>query len=236
MSIPFQQTARTVKFCGDRITEEEKEIIGACLPYDDLPENYDPIISDPVKNNLHGGTAEGVAYLKVWLKMLPRFPKTYLEAFIAQSSGYYSFTPEYTEAQRYGPGSHANVGMTVFNWVKDSRFEDNITCEYLPEMGGMRSFLDDWVMVWHQLPILNLTDCKPLYTWAILMLGWLLLKRREYLGLLPVFACLLMVLTCVASPVNDCFRYYAPVAAAFPGLLALLKLSLQIYPKTERSV
>ena len=35
-------------------------------------------------------------------------------------------------------------------------------------------------------------------------------------------ACVLMVLTCIGMPVNDCFRYFAPVAASFPALLMLL--------------
>ena len=70
---------------------------------------------------------------------------------------------------------------------------------------------------------MNLTDSEPIYTWVIILMGWLFAQRKEYIKLLPIFACLLLVLTCVASPVNDCFRYYAPVAAAFPGLSVLLK-------------
>ena len=57
----------------------------------------------------------------------------------------------------------------------------------------------------------------------MVLLGWLLWKRRAWDKLIPIFACLLMVLTCVASPVNDCFRYFVPVAAAFPSLSILLK-------------
>lgn len=228
LSIPFQQTARTVKFHGDRITEEEKAAIGACLDYDSLPSRYDPIISDPVKNREHGSHADMVNYIRVWARMGLKYPYTYLEAFIAQTSGYYAFTPEYTEDQRYGPGSHSNVGMTIFNWAYDDRFPDWLNCSYVESMEGMRNILDEWVEVWHQIPILNLTDMKPLYTWVIFLMGGMMIRRKEYDKLLPVGACVLMVLTCVASPVNDCFRYYAPVAASFPGLLMLLPKDMEI--------
>ena len=221
LSIPFQQTARTVKYREEHITEEEKRVIGACLDYDALPGNYDPIISDPVKSGEHGSDADRAAYLKTWARMFLKYPDIYLEAFLAHSSGYYSFTPEYTEEQRYGPGSHSNVVMSVFDWTEDPRFPDWLNCSYRESTEGMREVLNRWVEIWHQIPILNLTDMKPLYTWVILLMTGMLIRRREYDKLLPTSACVLMILSCIASPVNDCFRYYAPVAAAFPGLLQL---------------
>ena len=155
--------------------------------------------------------------------MFFRFPYTYVEAFIAQSSGYYAFIPEYTDAQRFGPGSHANVGMTIFNWVEDGRFDSTLLCHYSERFAGARKILDNWPEIWHQIPLLNLTDMKPLYTWIVFLMGWLFFMRKEYFKLLPVCAWLLMMLTCVASPVNDCFRYFAPAAASFPALITLQK-------------
>ena len=222
LSIPFQQTARTVKLHGDQITEKEKEAIAACLDYDSLAESYDPIISDPVKNREHGTPADMINYLKVWAIMGLKYPHTYLEAFVAQTSGYYAFTPEYTEDQRYGPGRHSNVGMTIFDWVEDPRFPDWLNCHYIESLEGIRNILNVWVEIWHQIPILNLTDMKPMYTWVILLMGGMMIRRKELDKLLPIGACVLMILTCIGMPVNDCFRYYAPVAAAFPGLFMLL--------------
>ena len=221
LSIPFQQTARTVKFHGNEITEDEEEAIGACLDYDTLAESYDPIISDPVKNREHGSPSDMIRYCKVWACMGFKYPYTYLEAFLAQTSGYYTFTPEYTEAERYGPGSHSNVGMTIFDWVEDPRFPDWLNCSYIDGLEGIRNILNVWVEIWHQIPLLNLTDMKPMYTWVILLMGGIMIRRREYDKLIPIGACVLMVLTCIGMPVNDCFRYFAPVAASFPALLTL---------------
>lgn len=226
LSLPFQQTGRTVKFHKGKLTEEEKAVI--CFYWEDenvLAAGYDPIISDPIKGQEKVNSpnlGDYKEYLKLWWKMGFKYPYTYLEAMIAHTSGYYTFTPEYTEEQRYGPGSHNNVGMSIFNWAYDDRFPDWLNCSYPEWTEDLRNILDEWAELWHQIPILNLTDMKPIYTWTICLIGGLLIKRKEYDKILPIAACVLMILTCIASPVNDCFRYYAPVAASFPGLFILL--------------
>ena len=225
LSIPIQQTARTVVQHGDEIAEEDMAVLREYF-MDDCFRWYDPIISDPVKgfgDDYYQSFRDYIPYLKVWGRIFFQFPGTYLEAFIAHSSGYYAFTPEYTEAQRYGPGSHSNVGMTIFNWVEDPRFSEWLHCHYSDRFAGARHILDNWPELWHQIPVLNLTDTKPLYTWTVVLMAYLLVKRKEYWKLLPVCAWLLLVLSCVASPVNDCFRYFAPAAAAFPAMIPLLK-------------
>ena len=225
LSVPIQQTARTVVLHGEEIAAEDMAVLleyfpGECLWW------YDPIISDPVKefgDDYYQSMRDYIPFLRVWGRLFSQFPGTYLEAFIAHSSGYYAFTPEYTEAQRYGPGSHVSVGMTIFNWVEDPRFSEWLHCHYSPRFAGARRVLDNWPELWHQIPVLNLTDTKPLYTWTVVLMAYLLLKRKEYWKLLPVCAWLLLVLGFTVSPVNDCFRYFSLAAAAFPALLPLLK-------------
>ncbi len=216
LSIPFQQTGRTVRDHGDTITDAEKRAIDDVLDYDSIAGAYNPVLSDPIKNNWHGNSAGKRRYLMTWARMALKYPVSYAEAFIAHTSGYYAFTPEYTEEK-------FNVGMAIFNWVDDERFSESVTCSYAPRTETARLALDNWAKLWHQIPILNLTDTKPLYTWMIFLLALYFLRRREFDMMAPIFACVLMILTCIASPVNDCFRYYAPAAAAFPALSAMLK-------------
>ena len=52
LSVPFQQTARLVKYHSDELTNEEIEVIDKILGYDDLAERYDPELADDVKNML----------------------------------------------------------------------------------------------------------------------------------------------------------------------------------------
>ena len=217
LSIPFQQTARTVRDHAEEITAEEREGISGLFDFDQLGTSYDPLITDPVKNSADHIPEHGLQYLKTWFSMAFRFPVSYLEAALAESYGYYALTPD--QALHAG---NWNCGMTIFNWVKDPRFEDDFTGDYLAALQGVRDFLDDWAATWHQLPLLGLSDLKALYTWLAVLAGALLIWKRRWMEAIPVCGILLMILTCCASPVNDCFRYFAPAAAATPALLLLL--------------
>ena len=217
LTIPFQQTARTFRDYGDEITAEEREQVGSVLDTAVIGERYDPLISDPVKDTVHHLKENLFVYAGAWFRMGLRFPVSYLEAAIGQSYGYYAMTGD----QAYHAGSW-NCGMTIFNWVKDPRYTDDFTCDYIQTLQPLRDLLDRWAQVWHQLPLLGLSDLKAIYTWLILLAGYALLRRRKGLEFLPVFALLLNILFCCCSPVNDTFRYFAPVAAATPALLLLL--------------
>lgn len=218
LSIPFQQTARTVRDHKDELTTSEQQAIRSILDYDSLAQNYDQLISDPVKNYSHF-EIEGAlkSYFKNWFLMFWKFPLTYYEAFIGQSYGYYAFTPR----EEFGAGNY-NSGMTIFNWTKDERFPDDLTCDTIPALEGMRQVLAKWAEKWDTIPILNVTNTIPVYTWFISLVGLFLIERKKGIYSIVIVAEWIMILTCMASPVNGCFRYYCPVAASTPVLLGLI--------------
>lgn len=217
LSVPFQQTARTVKYHGEEITEEQRLVIDSVLDYGSMAEKYDPLVSDPVKDRYKETELGG--YIKTWFDMLFQFPDTYIEAAIGGSYGYYSFTPKHP--------IHAgnwNSGMTVFTGIEVSNFDQfGFDFSYVDKLQGARDILNQWVYVWDSLPILSLIDTIAAYTWIIVLLGYWLLRKKKYPELIVIFAMLIMILTCIASPVNDAFRYYSPVAAGFPALMLLCK-------------
>ena len=219
LSIPFQQTARTVRDHGDEITEEERMAIDGLLDYDSLAESYDPLISDPIKDNAKSGVGKEAIlnYFVTWFKMFFKYPLTYIEAGLGQSYGYYAFTPQFP----YGAGNY-NSGMTIFNWIEVETFQEYYSFHYIETWETGRNVLAAWAELWDKIPILNLTNRLPLYTWTILLMGYYLLRKRRFAEILPVLALLLMILTCMASPVNGCFRYFASVAASFPALFLIL--------------
>lgn len=219
MSIMLQQTARTIKYRGDEISEEERETINGYLIYDELAEVYDPILSDPIKSRLQSDQEDGatVNYLTTWAKMFFEYPVTYLEAFVGQSYGYYAFTPKH----EYWEGNW-NANMTIFDWIGSNGWDYGYNFYYAGDWESARQVLDKWADVWQEIPVLNLTNTIAFYTWSIVLIGYYIRKKKRFGDLLPILALLVMVLTCMASPVNDCFRYYAPVAASAPALLALL--------------
>lgn len=80
-----------------------------------------------------------------------------------------------------------------------------------------------WAKAWDEIPVLRLTDSCAFYTWSIVLIVYYLFTKKRYLYLVPFGAVVLMILTCIASPVNGTFRYFAPIAASFPALIVLLK-------------
>lgn len=219
LSIPFQQTARTVRDHSDEITEEERMAINNLLDYDSMAENYDPLLSDPIKDHMKSGVGKEAImdYFITWFKMFFKYPWTYIEAGLGQSYGYYAFTPRFP----YGAGNY-NSGMTIFNWIQVDAFQEYYSFHYVEQWEKGRNVLADWADLWDKIPVLNWTNKIPLYTWSIFLLGYYLLKKRRLADVLPILALLIMILTCMASPVNGCFRYFAPVAASSPALLLLL--------------
>ncbi|WP_298229858.1 DUF6020 family protein [Gryllotalpicola sp.] len=82
LSIPLQQTARTVLEHGSSLPATEKQAIDAVLRYDGLAQAYVPRRSDSVKSrwNSHATTSQRLAYAVVWLDELVRYPSTYFAA------------------------------------------------------------------------------------------------------------------------------------------------------------
>lgn len=221
LSVLFQQTARTVKYHENEITEEEKQSIGAILDYNILAKDYDPVISDPIKRTLkkEAGEEELASYKKTWCSMLFKYPDTYLESFFGGSYGYYAFTP------KLPPGSgNMNSGMTIFNWIDVAYFRDlhGLDFDYIDAFREERDALHVWSNIWDSLPLLSLTDTIAAYTWFAILIGIALIQKKRWPELIAVLAVGILFLTCVASPVNDAFRYYSPVAASIPALLILL--------------
>ncbi len=225
LSLPLQASARIVRDHGDELAEADRAALDEYLYIDRVPDRYDPILSDPIKDNCirsFEDRGEKFSACLHWLLATIRlsflYPVTALEALIGHSSGYYAFTPN----RPIGAGNW-NSGMTILYTInKDSYmsafFPD---FDYVKGFESARSALYRWVLLWDTLPVLSLTDMCALYTWLAVLIGYDLLKKKRLLDALPIAALLLVVLTCMASPVNDCFRYCAPVAASFPALLLL---------------
>ena len=57
-SLPFQQTARYMKYHGEDVTKDEKKVIGKLLDTKNISKNYIPISADPFKGFEDRGTTE----------------------------------------------------------------------------------------------------------------------------------------------------------------------------------
>ena len=93
-SIPFQQTARYVKYYPKDVTNEERHILEKVLDMDNIAKKYNPICSDPIKGfSQKSASINYLKYVKVWGIHALRHPGVYIEAFNAMISGWFTFDP-----------------------------------------------------------------------------------------------------------------------------------------------
>lgn len=213
LSIPFQQTARYVKYHGDEISEEDKKAIDKILTYDTLVERYDPELSDPVKNkyNKYATSDDLKEYFKVWYKGLLKHPGTYIEATINNVYGYF-----YPNSIKW---------YTYYSYDKRIT-KDNLVAYSYNNLQGLRDSLVSYQGVFPYIPFVGLISNIGFNTWVLLIMGVYLIifKKRQYLiVLMPLYA---SVLICIASPANTYFRYAMPYIFSNCTLILLMLNSI----------
>lgn len=221
LSVFLQMEARAIIHHKDQLTEEEKNWIDNFMdPSVYEKGTYNPLLSDPIKDRIHWDRpGANAAFAKLWFALGRKYPAEYLAAFVGQSSGYYSFTPRLPV-----DAGNMNANLTIFGWIgADYPFHGIYDIHYLKHTELLRNILDRYARAVDQIPLISIFDQLAFYTWFyILFLGYLL-KRKMWLQVIPLIPVALLVMTCMISPVNDCFRYMAGAVAAAPLVLALLR-------------
>lgn len=208
LSIPFQQTARYVKYQSDDLTDEEIEIIDKVLGYDDLAERYDPEISDPVKNkyNKYTTSEELKDYFKVWFNGLLKHPGTYINATAENVYGY--FYPEKTNWYIY--------------YTYDTRITDDGFDYHYNSLSEFRNVLSKFALVFPEIPIIGLMSNIGFSTWIVFMLVAYVIYKKDYKKIVLYLPALVTILVCVTSPVNTYFRYALPYIFGLPLMISFV--------------
>ena len=172
LSVPFQQTARYVKYYEKEITEKEKEIIDRVLDYDKLSTEYNPKLSDPIKNtfNQRKPTNDELKdYFKVWFQMFLKHPLCYVEATLNNQidNFYLSILNIYTERRSY-KNKH---DITTFEYIdnygiktSDFNFKPNATLDKI----GL--IVDKIVAICNNVPIIGMISVAAMHIWSLLIL------------------------------------------------------------------
>lgn len=103
ISIPLQEVGRVVAM-GKEITGEQQEMLDKIMKTEYVPELYTEYISDNMKELVRANDLEYLVnhkkdYLKLWLDIGKKYPEIYLDAYIAQTRGYYSPSATYDVAE-----------------------------------------------------------------------------------------------------------------------------------------
>ena len=201
LSIPFQQTARYVKEHKNEVTKEEKAVINKVLDYKTIGKNYDPNLSDPVKNTYKGKDEYLSEYFKVWWKQFLKHPKTYFDATFHGTYGYYAYKIKMKNPCGY-------YGQPEGYWKYQKKYRVQFKDQF---QIGRTAYETSVERLFTKGPLTILTQ-PMLYNWAmILLLGYFLQdeKLRRYWVLF--FPVIISFFICIASPVNGDIRYMLPV-------------------------
>lgn len=199
-----QQVMRCVVDHGEELTSEQIRVIDAVMEYDRIPELYSPTNTDPVDIVRRETTEEAIAeFQKLWLELLKEYPFTCIQAFLNKSYGYYSA-----------------CGIGYLNLYRHENPPDPRL-----ELGKVfpQSWMDhlwEWTNQVRGLPILRRFSTAGLYTQVAVLCGWLLLRKRKWMALIPVLPFAVNVLVCMAGPLARLLRYALPMAAGAPLLMA----------------
>jgi hypothetical protein len=212
LSIPVQQTARTVVRHGDSIPASERAAIDAVLRYDGLADVYTPRRSDPVKArwNNDATTAQKLAYARVWLAQLKRYPGTYVAATVNSTFPFFApvapaILPRNLNQRRYVDFFLArSVDGTTRQQIEQVLYD----LHPLPALNTARTAVDRVTVA---LLSANLVASMAFYcSWIpLLVLGFAARRRSPLLALatVPLFVNLLIL---IAGPLAG-ERYTVPM-------------------------
>lgn len=228
LSIPFQQTARYVKYYDNELTSEDKKIIDKVLDYDTLALRYNPTLSDNVKNYYNGNaTNEDLKkYFKVWSNGLLKHPSIYIEATLNNIYGY--LTPNSTKwyiHTSYNPVKEGNGQVIIDNSeiIGDHWPEIDSVVEYnFNNLSFLRKILKTYGEVFPYIPIIGLISNIGFNSWMLLILGAYLISTKSKKYLIVLIPAYITLLTCIAGPANTYFRYAMPYIFSMPMYIALV--------------
>ncbi len=207
LSIPFQQTARYVKYHSDELTKEDKEVIDYLIEYETLAERYDPELSDDVKNkyNRFADSDDLKAYFKVWFKGLVKHPGTYIEATMNNVYGY--FYPNKT------------------SWYIYSKFDTRILQDgfnyHYNSLDKLREVFADFGNSYQHIPVIGMGVNIAFNVWLVFIMTAYLIFKKYYKQVIFLVPTLVSILVCIAGPANTYYRYALPFIFSMPLMIGM---------------
>lgn len=208
LSVPFQQTARHVKYYEKDLTEEDKEIIDKVLDYSDLAERYETDLSDKVKNKFNKNTTneELRNYFGVWFKYLLKRPGVYIDATINNIYGYfYPNTSDWYIYYKLNP----ELPKAGFDY-------------HYNNLNELRNILVSYGRIFPYIPIIGMIANIGMIVWCYMLIVAMLIVNKMKKHILVLLPSITLILVCAVGPANTYFRYILPCVFALPVIVCIL--------------
>lgn len=213
LSLPFQQTARFVKYHEDLVTKEEKEIIDKVLPYDELADLYDERLSDDVKDRFKNSTSKELFdYFGVWFKQFFKSPLTYLDATASQNV--FLVFPRYNNFIYYVDCNDKLVEDQDYGVLQTPYLIKNIQDDY-----------KGYLTMLHYSPFLYLINNMASFVIAFIIVVIIASQNRRFAMIfIPL---IISILIAIAGPgICDHPRYVFPIIWSIPIWLGVSNIKL----------
>ncbi|MCI6713764.1 MAG: DUF6020 family protein, partial [Lachnospiraceae bacterium] len=214
LSIPLQQMARTRVKEEETLSPQMRQELDAYLSSEWVFAAYNPHLADPVKLRavIHDNP---VGFLRTWLQLGLEHPRTYIDAFLDNSIGYW-FLEDRTHAEIYGIGTESGFGyLSTDNRTMPAGCEI-IEHSYLP---GLRSMMEEIVSenAYQKIPVIRILFAPAFYWWLLCLYLAVAIYRRQYRLILPAMFLVVYYLTLLLSP-TVLIRYMYPFVVTVPAI------------------
>ncbi|MDE7200933.1 MAG: hypothetical protein K2O91_03290 [Lachnospiraceae bacterium] len=208
LSIPIQQLARVV-VNGEPLSESETVFLDQLMDLEQTVTTYQPDVSDNIKNLIRQKgndylESHKIDFFKMWLFIGISHPKAYLDAYVAQTNGFWY------------PDVNCEVGLS------DGIYPNEFDLHWQPIIKGN-------MIIKIKEILFKLPDMIPLYgllwsigfiLWNILLLAALSLHMGRPAGALVCLPFILLIATlCIATRNATEFRYAYAAFYALPLLV-----------------
>lgn len=203
LSLPFQQTARTVYEHGEEILVEEQEAIDVVLEYDSLAERYNPLLSDPVKfmYNPEVGKDELLSYAQVWLKHLVRYPRTYIDATLHQNYPLFCILQD----------------NYIFYYSSTVTYKEELLINEYKLIEQIEALFVSFYELAFDIPVIGIFSRASFYSLLLLILTFFILCDRDYKFLIPLLPMWMTIGISILGPaIMRHPRYSFPIIYSLP--------------------
>lgn len=224
VSIPLQQIGRVVA-TGQQLTVEQEELLEKIMKLEHVPELYTEYISDNMKELVRANDPQYLAehkleFLKLWIALGLEYPDIYLDAYVAQTRGYYSPSATYNVAEVDG--------------IIDS--ETGLYREYLLRGQIVVKIREILIKLQDMIPLYGaLWNMGSLFWGTLLFLGLSIARintfsmkaKMSFLDLITVWMPNMAVIATllIATPVAIEFRYAYNLAYCIPLYFAIMMVT-----------
>ena len=209
-SIMLQQTARTVKEHEDDLNSWEIDAIdGVFGDHVYLANRYNPEIADPIMSRYKRNTSiqENKAYLKAWAYRLIHSPLSYVDAFFQKSYGY--FDPNYSFRLKLKPLVLVGIHGIIASFSLYQLFPRLVML-----LNALLHGLSD-------IPLIGIFMRCATYTWILFLSIYLLFKYGKRNYMVVYIPAVIILIGCIASPVNAYMRYMIPIVFSCPFFIGI---------------